>query len=163
MIHTVKSDIALILLRVPLGLYFALAGYNKIAGPGIKAFAQSQLENVPPFAQSIGSVYLHALPVGEILIGLMLILGLFTRFAAALIALMLLSFLIAMMKPFNIVHLTAPSQGGPFDPNILLLLLSIALVLVGGGRLALGGLLFSNGRFGGSRFGQKSKLITPTH
>ena len=158
MIHTVTSDIALLLLRVPLGLYFALAGYNKIAGPGIKAFAQSQLENVPPFAQSIGSVYLHALPVGEIVIGLMLALGLFTRFAAALIALMLLSFLIAMMKPFNIVHITPPAQGGPFDSNILLLLLSIALVLVGGGRLALGHLWFGNGRNG-----KKSKLITPTH
>jgi len=162
MIHSLTSDIAFLLLRVPLGVYFALAGYNKVAGPGIKAFAQSQLENVPPIARNFGSLYLHALPVAEVMVGLMLVLGLFTRFSAVLIAFMLLSFLIAMMKPLNIVHLTAPVQSGPFDSNIFLLLLSIALVIVGGGRLALGNLVFGKGRLGKSIKPAESNTLNRT-
>lgn len=133
-----RTDLALLAARVPLGLYFAIAGYNKLAGGGLKAFVDSSIGNVPAWAAPLGRPYLYALPFVEIVAGLLVAVGLLVRLNATLMVLMLLSFLIAQGSGPNIARVVG-SGGVPFDRNVLLLSIALLLMLLGGGRLGLEG------------------------
>ena len=83
------------------------------------------LGKVPSFVpQGFGSFYLHALPFVELLTGLMVIIGLLTRVAGVVQALLLISFMIAMgVKP----------AAGPFHYNFVFLGIALMLALIGPG------------------------------
>jgi putative oxidoreductase len=118
-------NLGLLLVRIPVGLFFFLAGYGKISG-GVEKFVSAVISHVPSFMpERLGSMYLHALPFVELLTGVMIVLGAFTRVAAAVQALMLISFMLAMgIKP--------PS--GPFHYNFVFLGVALMLVLIGPGK-----------------------------
>jgi len=129
-------DVALLLNRIALGALFLFAGYRKLfpAGKGIgealSGFVNSQLDNAP-LPEFLAKVYLFTLPFMEVLAGLLLIVGLLTRVWAAIIALMLLSFMLA----FGIGWW--PDSGPAFDPNVILFTLALLLATLGSGRLGL--------------------------
>ena len=124
-----KLGLALLLLRVPLGLTFLFAGLNKIRG-GVGDFVNGASGRIPPFLpNSIGRGYLWGVPWAEIIVGLALIGGLFSRFIALIASLMLISFMIAVTG-------IKPSSGQPFQTNIVLLGIALALLLLGPGRFS---------------------------
>lgn len=148
-----RTDLALVLLRVPLGLYFAIAGFNKFFGPGVGNFVASNIENASNFMPAIlAKGYLFLLPGVEVVVGLMLVLGAFTRVAAVLAGMMLLSFIIAATGvQLTIVRVTADAPGIPFHANVIYLPLAIAVAMLGPGRLALDALLW------------RKKVVTTTY
>jgi putative oxidoreductase len=122
-----------LLMRLALGTVFVVAGAGKVLGVGPKA---SGIEGFAGFLASLGvpSPTLFAWIVGtvELVGGLLLLVGLFTRYAAVLLA-------ADMFVATWLVHLPngfAVADGG-IEFTMVLLLISIALVLSGPGRFAL--------------------------
>ena len=135
MLTTPRLNLALFLARVPLGAYFALSGYNKIFGPGVKAFADGAMkmgpERVPP---DFRHAFLTALPFVELASGLFVIVGLLVRTFSFVQSLLLISFLIAAWKGYHVAHVPGSNDGSsPFDLNVVLLGLSLCLTLLGAG------------------------------
>lgn len=122
-----QTDLALTILRVAIGIIFVAHGYQKLAIytlPGTTgAFTQMGVPLPTLTAPLIAFL--------ELLGGTALITGLFTRVAAALLAL-------NMLGALALVHLKA----GFFNPNgiefpLALLAASVALVLTGAGAFSL--------------------------
>ena len=130
-------EVGLLLVRLPYGLFFLLAGLGKIRG-GVGNFVSHASGMTPSWLPvSLGHAYLHALPFVELISGAMIIAGLFTRVIGVVQALMLISFMIAAgIKP--------PS--GPFHYNFVFLGIALMLALVGPGKLSLDALLFKQKR-----------------
>jgi thiosulfate dehydrogenase [quinone] large subunit len=120
-----RANIGLFLARLPLGALFLCAGYMKIAKMGVGNFVFSASKNIPAWLpHELGSIYLHALPFAEFLVGLFVIVGFFTRTSGLIMSLILISNLIAM---------GAKTDQGPFSTNFIYLGLSLMLMLMGGG------------------------------
>lgn len=130
-------SVALLLNRLSLGVLFLLAGVRKLL-PAEGATVMDKMNGFASFVASkaplpevLGKAYGYALPWSEIIVGLLLIVGLFTRVSAALIGLMLVSFLMAM-------GLEWWPEGGPaYSKNVILLTLSLLIVVAGSGRFAI--------------------------
>jgi uncharacterized membrane protein YphA (DoxX/SURF4 family) len=83
-------DLIGLLARLILGVVLVWAGAVKVTNPAQSALAVRAFKVLPyDFAGTVG----YALPVLEILIGLLLVLGLFTRVSAALGGLLMLAFI----------------------------------------------------------------------
>lgn len=126
----------LLLNRISLGVLFVLAGVRKLLPAGeanmldqMKGFA-SFVASQAPMPEFLGKAYGYALPWVEIIAGLMLVIGLLTRLSAALIGLMLLSFIIAMGPEWW------PESGPAFSKNFILLTLCLLIIATGSGKLA---------------------------
>lgn len=131
-------SLGLLLARLPLGLYFALAGLGKLVKVGVGPFVEQNLSHVPGFLpQYLGRSFLYLLPWFEILVGLLLVLGLFTRVAGFIAALLLISFTVA----YTGVQLGL--GGAPFHYNIVFLGVALMLFLAGAGEYSLDDKLFS--------------------
>lgn len=132
----------ILLNRLALGSIFLLAGVRKLfpaasirdVGMNLYKFA-SHVAGEAPLPGFLGQAYGTALPVVEIVAGLLLVLGLWSRPAASLIALMLFSFMIALGIEWW------PAKGPAFDKNVILFTLSLLLVALGPGRYALDAVL----------------------
>lgn len=123
-------NVALLLNRLSLGLYFLMAGINKIHG-GIERFYQGGFLSLRPswLPEWFARPYGQALPFIEVLLGAALILGVFGRVAAGLTALTLASFLIALLNAGQFI----PSSGGPFHANVVFFTLAVLLAVLGPG------------------------------
>ena len=126
------TDLASLVLRVFLGAMFMGHGLQKafglFGGPGVKGF--SEMLSGMGFAPAIFWAYLAAYT--EIIGGLCLILGLFTRISAAWL---LIFILIAALK----VHISKGfflSQGG-FEYTFIIAAVCIALILLGTGKFGI--------------------------
>ena len=126
-----------LLARASLGLYFLLAGVGKVRGElqnGLGTFYEGSFQGLQPawLPTFFAAPYGYALPWAEVVIGAMLVLGLATRISSTLIALMLLSFTIALMLA------KGPSGGSPgaFHPNVVMLTLSMLIIALGGGAIS---------------------------
>ena len=86
--------------------------------------------NEAPLPRPLGLFYGYALPWVEIIAGLLLIFGLASRVGAALIALMVLSFMIEMGIGWW------PDNGPAYDKNVILFTLALLLTAVGAGRFS---------------------------
>jgi uncharacterized membrane protein YphA (DoxX/SURF4 family) len=134
------ANLGLLFARIPLGLYFVLAGIGKFtADGGASSFVESNMADAMKFMpENIARNYLTALPYAEIAIGAFLIMGLVTRVVAALAVLLLVSFTLGKtgvrMPPL------------PFHPNLLLLGMALCLTLCGGGWIGVDGLIFRRRR-----------------
>ena len=120
-------DQATLILRVSLGIYFVVAGL-------------AQLVNYIGLVDSVsgfgivtssfgGGIVATMFPWLELILGLLLILGLTTSIAAALIA--LASFLLAVVNGFT--------SGASLSKEILFIAVALALMLMGGGAYSLDG------------------------
>jgi putative oxidoreductase len=126
------TGIGLLLLRVPIGAYFFIAGFGKIAGTGLSAFIARGMSVAPAgVPEPVMKGYLGALPFLEMIVGVLVAIGLFTRVASFVMSLMLVSFLVALGKGFAF-----DGSAEPFDKNIVFLGLTLSLVFAGGGRFS---------------------------
>jgi uncharacterized membrane protein YphA (DoxX/SURF4 family) len=137
------ASIGLLLARVPLGLYFVFAAVSKFAGEkGVSGFVEQAMPMATKFmSDSLSRNYLTTLPYAEFILGVMLIAGLLTRFAATLVALLLVSFTIAVGMPGAMGHLGEKVKL-PFHPNIVFLGTALALMFCGPGWLSVDRLIF---------------------
>ncbi|HEV7300258.1 MAG TPA: DoxX family protein [Tepidisphaeraceae bacterium] len=130
---------SLLLARASLGVYFVIAGYNKITGPGIEAFASKSAGLLPSWMPAaLGNAYLTALPVVEVLAGAMLVVGFLGRVGAGLCCLMLISIIIALG-----VWKDPDAMNRPFHANYIMLGLALVLTTVGPGAFSVDRLLFN--------------------
>jgi thiosulfate dehydrogenase [quinone] large subunit len=127
------AALGLMTARIPMGLYFAIAGYYKIAGQGsIEQFVANNIAKVPTaFPEPMGRTYLYAMPFLELAVGAMLVLGLFTRLAGIIGTFLLITIMYAVTG----IHSTV----GPFHPNVIYLGLTLTAMLVGGGEMSVDG------------------------
>jgi len=133
-------NVGLLLARLPMGAFFLLAGIHKVSA-GIQGFVDSQIGNVPSqVPRAYGEGYLHALPYTEIVVGSLLILGLFGRLAGFAGAVVVTTIIIGYSGVF--------ATNTPFHPNLIYLGLLLMILLVGPGRIGLDGLMFGRRRSG---------------
>ncbi len=127
-----SANAALLILRIALGATMLLHGVQKLTTTGIGGVQEMLAGLGVPLADVAGI----ALPFVEIGAGALLIAGLFTRVAAALLTIVSLG---AMFT----VHFTAGffAQDGGYEFVLVLALLGIALALTGGGRWAVDALV----------------------
>lgn len=130
-------SIALLLNRLSLGGYFLAAGIGKITSEGgIKGFVEGMFSKLTPdwLPQALATPYGYSLPVAEVVLGGLLMIGLLTRISALLIALMILSFTIAL-----VIANDSLSGGGPnvFHSNVILVTLGLLLFRIGPGRISI--------------------------
>ncbi|HEX8322394.1 MAG TPA: DoxX family protein [Tepidisphaeraceae bacterium] len=146
--HPAMVDISLLTSRLTLGLYMLLTGWTKINGPGLSGFVDKSFMAMKPdwLPDVVARPYGYALPVLELLTGVLIVLGLFTRWAGGIMALMLLSIFIAAVSAQGI---TGGQSGGAFHYSIILASFAFVLAIVGPGRLALDPLYFGGGGPGG--------------
>lgn len=84
------ADLVGLLARLILGVVLIWAGAAKVTTPALSALAVRAYKILPyDFAGYVG----YALPVVEILVGLLLVLGLFTRLSAVVGGLLMLAFI----------------------------------------------------------------------
>lgn len=125
-------DIALLVLRFCLGTIFMAHGMQKFfgafGGPGINGF--SQMLSGLGFSPAIFWAYLASCT--ELLGGLLVILGLFPRFAALGILILIV---VATLK----VHLSKGFfiSGGGFEYNLLIIGACLAIIFAGSGKFSL--------------------------
>ena len=129
------TSLGLLLMRAPLGVYFALAGIHKFQG-GVSNFVAGSMKSVPPFMPEVlGKAYLYCLPAAEVVVGVCLVLGLFSRLIGCIATLMLISFTIAVTG-------VAGQGGAPFHPNLIFIGIALAVMLAGPGGYAVDNLQF---------------------
>jgi putative oxidoreductase len=130
------ASVGLLLGRIPLGLFFVMAGIAKFYY-GLDNFIKVNLPDAMKFLpEHLARGFLNALPFVEIAVGTLLIVGLLTRIAAGIMVLLLLSITIAHSP-----HL-AGVGGGPFNYTLVYIGLALAIMLVGPGWFSIDGLLF---------------------
>lgn len=129
-----SMNLGLLLARVPLGVFFVMAGFSKfVAKGGVSGFASTYGNTVPHYMPSwFGPLFLNALPYVEILAGAMLVLGILTRVGGLLVSLMLVSF---MMAFGTILNRQAPTPMP--DTNTVFLGVALLVLLAGPGRFSL--------------------------
>ena len=136
--------VALLLCRLSLGGMFLLSGFSKSMGElrnGLGTFRRGFYAAMqPPFVPDfVATPYGYALPWLELILGLLLVLGLFGRVVALLVAFVMASILTSQVAAFGIS--AVEGQGPPFHANYVLLSLALLLVLLGPGRLSLDALI----------------------
>ncbi|MCA3185700.1 MULTISPECIES: DoxX family protein [unclassified Cupriavidus] len=125
------QDLGKAILRIVLGVLILLHGISKLmAGPGfvMQVVAQAGL----PAALAYG-VY-----IGEVVAPILLIIGLWTRLAALIVA-------INMLFAFALVHAKqlgemAPTGGWALELQAMYLAAALAVALLGAGRMSVGGI-----------------------
>ena len=129
-IGAARSDAAKLLLRLALGLLILLHGISKIrGGPGFILDVVEKAGLPEPFG--------YLVYVGEVLAPLLVIVGLWTRAAALVIA-------INMVVAILLVHTgqllqLSPEGGWALELQGLYLVVPIAIALLGAGRYSMGG------------------------
>lgn len=89
------ADLAGLLARLILGVALLVAGALKVTSPAVSARAVQAFQILPyDLAGFVG----YALPVVEIAVGLLLVLGLFTRVSAVVGGLLMLAFMIGIVS-----------------------------------------------------------------
>lgn len=125
--------------RVLMGLYFMLAGVGKAMGEinnGIGSFYQNAYKPMQPFfvPDFVGVPMGYTLPWIEIVLGALMIVGLLTRLSTALVALLIVSFTMALIMAKGGIAAGSP---GPFHPNFIMIGVCLIVIAAGGGRLSL--------------------------
>jgi len=141
-------DFALFFARASIGLYFALAGWGKVLGEfddGFGSFYRGAVKGMSPdwLPEVLAQGYGYALPWVELIVGGLLVIGLFGRVAAGVLTLTMVSILMAQFD-----HLGAgtaakmPDLPGPFNPNFIYTALVFLLLVAGPGCWSVDAVLF---------------------
>ena len=130
--HNQKVDIALLLLRLVVGIAFAIHGFGKIQNP----FGWAQGAPIPGIFQGLAAL-------AEFGGGIGLILGLLTPLAALGIA---FTMLVATSMHMFVMHdpFVNPTGGSSFEPALNYLVVSILLIFVVPGRFSQDRMLFGS-------------------
>jgi uncharacterized membrane protein YphA (DoxX/SURF4 family) len=112
-----------------MGVYLMVAGVNKIRG-GIGAFVEMAAGAIPSYLPvGVGRAYLHAVPILEVVVGTMLLVGLVGRLAGLVGFLMVLSFTMAVTG-------VKAADGSPFHANVVFMGVMACLFLAGPGGIS---------------------------
>jgi uncharacterized membrane protein YphA (DoxX/SURF4 family) len=126
---TMSLNLGLLLIRLPVGAYMFLAGFNKVFSVGVQNFVDGSARLLPRLMpETLGRGYLYAFPFFELILGSLIVLGLFTRISGLLNSLLLLSIIIAQ---------GITGGAGPFHHATVLLGASLLLALAGPGEHSL--------------------------
>jgi uncharacterized membrane protein YphA (DoxX/SURF4 family) len=137
--NPLKSDLStnlgLLVARIPLGLYFALAGYAHFK---TQNFATQYAAALPAWMPSeAGKGYSSVLPFVEMAVGALLLIGLTTRVGGLLAAAITAIFVAGMGLSFE----TNPNSQ---QYQLLIMLgLSVLMLCLGGGKFTLDNFLFN--------------------
>lgn len=124
------SSWGVMLLRIPFGLYFVMAGLAKLEDPiGFVEQVKNLATNVGLNLGNLANIYGVTLPYIEIAAGGLLVVGLWTTLASTLTSLLLVSYIMAFG-----IH---PTAFGPFNKDLILLGASMAQMYLGGGALSI--------------------------
>src|SRR5437764_10262345 len=136
-LHSARSaNLGLLLARLPVGVLFCLAGYQKVAHIGVSKFVAENSDKVPHYMPAwFGKPFLTGLPFMEIVLGATVVIGLFTRLSGLLLSCLLVSFIM-------ITGVHDGSGGWPFNPNFLFLGTALMLLFAGGGGISMDRKLF---------------------
>jgi len=133
------NDLALFLLRLPLGLAFLLYGYSAVFRHGVKNFVDGHSGDVPDFMpHPIGLTVLYAIPWINLLAGTLLVLGLYARSAATATLLVLIAVMVAMPQFLN---------GGTYytlAPVVAYVGIAFAVIVLGAGPMSLNKLVLGS-------------------
>ena len=145
--HSITHDAALFFLRLPLGLYLAVAGLNKAQGEikeKLGHFYEGSFTRLKPawLPDAFAVPYGYALPWLEMIVGAAIILGLFTRLASVIGLLMLVSFTLALALFFETIKAQPDAANHPFNGNYIQITAYLLLALLGPGRWAVDLVLF---------------------
>lgn len=123
--HTQKVDIALLLLRLVVGIAFVLHGFGKVQNP----FGWAQGAPIPAFLQGLATL-------AEFGGGIALILGLLTPLAALgiVITMTVATCMHAFVMHDPFVNMTG---GSSFEPALNYLVVNLLIMLAGPGRFSL--------------------------
>jgi uncharacterized membrane protein YphA (DoxX/SURF4 family) len=146
-LHSARSaNLGLLLARLPVGVLFCLAGYQKIAHIGVSKFAAENASKVPAYMPAwFPKAFLSGLPFIEIALGALVVVGLFTRLSGLLLSCLLVSFLM-------ITGIHDGSGGWPFHPNFFFLGTALMLLFTGGGGISVDRRLFERKHAKGGGF-----------
>lgn len=126
----VWTNLGLLIVRIPIGLLFICAGWNKIIHMGVGHFVAGSAHSLPHFLpEYLGKTYLYLFPFFELVMGVMVLLGLWTRLAAFILSLMLISIIWA------VTGIWQPPM--PFHPNVVFLSITLLLWFAGGGNFTI--------------------------
>jgi putative oxidoreductase len=127
-----KMDIAILLLRIALGVIFVAHGAQKLFG----LFGGSGIEGLSAMMQGIGmkpaAFWAWVVALSEGVGGLLLLLGILPRVCSGLIAVIMV---VAIAKVHGANGFF--SQAGGFEYQFLILLVSIGITFSGAGKLSL--------------------------
>ena len=124
------QDVAKLLLRVTLGFLILLHGISKIrGGPGFILDVVEKAGLPEPFG--------YLVYVGEVLAPVLLIIGIWTRAAALVIAINM--FIAILLVHTGQLLQLSPEGGWALELQGLFLLVAVAIALLGAGRYSLGG------------------------
>ena len=128
---SLSQNLALLLARVPLGLYLLFVGYAHVTG-GLGHFADHNdfvLNHlIPP---TLAGGLLRCVPVAELAGGAFLVLGIFSRTGGLLASLALLTLIVTQVRDLG-------RQGEmPFNPLLILCGFALCLAFAGAGGLSL--------------------------
>ena len=113
--------------RLGLGFFFLLAGLAKYGRP--QRFIQ-EVEKLNVFPAPFSTLYAVTLPYAEILVGALLLIGIFTTLAGVGASLILISFIYS----FGIFPLSTP---GVFNKDLILLGVAVSLLFSGPGAFSI--------------------------
>lgn len=126
-----NKDLALLVLRVVLGLIFFMHGLDKIFG-----IAGGSIEGLAGMLSSIGfnpgTLWAWILSVAELLAGLLLIFGIFPKLSASVIAVIMIVAILRVHGPNGFFY-----KNGGVEFSLLILANSLYFVFVGGGKYSL--------------------------
>lgn len=126
-----RLDVAKLLLRVALGVLILLHGISKIrSGPGM-------IVDLVVHA-GLPAWFGYLVYVGEVVAPVLLIVGLFTRVAAAIIG---INMIVAVLLAHAGELLSMSDSGGyALEPQALYFVAAIVVALIGAGRYSIGGI-----------------------
>ena len=142
-IYKAGTQVGLFLTRAALGGFLLLAGWGKAAGEldqGVGSFYKESFQGMAPgwLPGWFGTPYGYALPWLELLVGGMLVLGLFTRFFAIGGFLILTSITAAAVSANgSITGLAKGAPGPPFNTTYIQAAVYFLLIFTGAGVLSL--------------------------
>jgi putative oxidoreductase len=123
------ANLGLLLARAPLGAFFAIVSVGLIM-EGAGKFVSKHMHLVPAvMPDQAGKIILYALPFIGVLVGMMIVVGAFTRMAGFLASLILAGIMFLVTGVFS-----APPE--PFHISVILLGVALLVFLVGGGGLS---------------------------
>lgn len=129
---SISQSIGLLLIRLPLGFLFLIAGAQKVLY--LQDFITS-VQGMGHMNDTLAFVLAFILPFMEMIFGGLLIIGLFTPVASFFIACMTLSFLF-VLGPGN--------EELPFSYNFVFFAISIALMFTGAGLISFDAMIDRN-------------------
>jgi len=125
-----SEDLGKLILRLAVGILILLHGVSKL-GSGVGGIGGMLA------AHGVPSAVAYLVYIGEVVAPVLLIIGLFTRPAAWVVVInMLVAFWLAHMKSLTALN----GQGGwALELQGMFLFSALAIALIGGGRLGIGG------------------------